>query len=54
MARNLLFITTDQQRWDPLSCYGLDFGDTPTLDRIADEGMVIESAIVPARRRQHG
>ena len=21
---NLLFITTDQQRWDSLPCYGLD------------------------------
>ncbi len=26
---NLLFITTDQQRWDSLPCYGLDFMQTP-------------------------
>ena len=30
---NLLFITTDQQRWDSLPCYGLDFMQTPNLDR---------------------
>jgi choline-sulfatase len=46
MARNLLFITTDQQRWDSLPCYGLDFMQTPALDRIAREGLVFERCIV--------
>lgn len=45
---NLLFITTDQQRWDSLPCYGLDFIQTPHLDRLAREGMVFERCIVPA------
>ena len=36
---NILFITTDQQRRDSLPCYGLDFMQTPALDRIAAEGM---------------
>ncbi|MBT5832540.1 MAG: sulfatase-like hydrolase/transferase [Candidatus Latescibacteria bacterium] len=48
MARNLLFITTDQQRWDSLPCYGLDFMQTPNLDRLAREGMVFENCIVPS------
>lgn len=45
---NLLFITTDQQRWDSLPCYGLDFIQTPALDRLAREGLVFEQCIVPA------
>ena len=48
MARNLLFITTDQQRWDSLPCYGLDFMQTPNLDRLASEGMVFDTCIVPS------
>jgi len=46
MAKNLLFITTDQQRWDSLPCYGLDFIQTPALDRLAQEGMVFENCSV--------
>ncbi len=45
---NLLFITADQQRWDSLPCYGLDFLRTPHLDRLAREGMVFERCYVPA------
>ena len=48
MARNLLLITTDQQRWDSLPCYGLDFMRTPNLDRLAREGMVFDHCIVPS------
>jgi len=39
---NILFITTDQQRQDSLPCYGLDFMQTPALDRLAAEGCVFE------------
>jgi arylsulfatase len=45
---NLLFITTDQQRWDSLPCYGLDFMQTPHIDRLAREGQVFERAYVAA------
>lgn len=45
---NLLFITADQQRWDSLPCYGLDFMRTPNLDRLAGEGMVFARCYVPA------
>ncbi len=39
---NILFITTDQQRRDSLPCYGLDFMQTPALDRLAKEGCVFD------------
>ncbi|MEE3041623.1 MAG: sulfatase-like hydrolase/transferase [Candidatus Latescibacterota bacterium] len=45
---NLLFITTDQQRFDSLPCYGLDFMQTPNLDRLAAEGVVFERCYTPA------
>jgi len=45
---NLLFITTDQQRWDSLPCYGLDFIETPYLDRLAREGTVFERCYTAA------
>ncbi len=45
---NLLFITTDQQRWDSLPCYGLDFMQTPHIDRLATEGHVFDHAYVAA------
>ena len=35
---NILFIMTDQQRWDAMSCAG-DWVNTPHLDRIAAEGV---------------
>lgn len=35
---NILFIMTDQQRWDALGCSG-GWVKTPNLDRIASEGL---------------
>ncbi len=35
---NLLFIITDQQRWDALGCMGNTVLKTPNLDRLAREG----------------
>jgi arylsulfatase A-like enzyme len=40
--KNILFITTDQQRQDSLPCYGLDFMKTPALDRMVREGVVFD------------
>ncbi|UCF99202.1 MAG: sulfatase-like hydrolase/transferase [Spirochaetaceae bacterium] len=40
--RNILFITTDQQRQDSLPCYGQEFMQTPTLDRLARQGVVFD------------
>lgn len=41
--KNILFITTDQQRKDSLPCYGLDFMQTPSLDRLAARGTVFDN-----------
>jgi arylsulfatase A-like enzyme len=36
---NVLWICTDQQRYDTLGCYGNEFVDTPHLDRLAERGV---------------
>jgi arylsulfatase A-like enzyme len=41
---NILWICTDQQRWDTLGCYGNSFVRTPNLDRLAAEGALFEHA----------
>ena len=52
---NLLFIMTDQQRFDAMSCAGNKVVKTPNLDRLAREGAYFENAYsncpicVPAR-----
>ncbi len=43
--RNILFITTDQQRQDSLPCYGLDFVESPNIDALARDGIVFDSCI---------
>lgn len=37
---NLLFIMTDQQRFDALSCMGNSVLETPNIDRLASEGVI--------------
>ena len=37
--RNILFITTDQQRYDSLGCNGGTVARTPVIDRLAAEGI---------------
>ncbi|MEM7028290.1 MAG: sulfatase-like hydrolase/transferase [Chloroflexota bacterium] len=52
---NILFIITDQQRWDAMGCSG-GWVQTPNLDRIAGEGMRFTNCVtnspvcVPTRR----
>jgi arylsulfatase A-like enzyme len=52
---NLLFILTDQQRFDAMSCAGNTVLQTPNMDRIAREGVMFKNAYsanpvcVPAR-----
>lgn len=36
---NVLWICTDQQRYDTLGCYGNDWVETPTIDGLAARGM---------------
>jgi len=43
---NILWICSDQQRWDTLGCYGNPFVSTPNLDRLARQGTVFEHAYV--------
>lgn len=41
---NILFILTDQQRFDTCSCYGQNLEVTPNLDDIAQEGVCFKYA----------
>ena len=43
---NIVFILTDDHRWDALSAMGHPFLQTPNLDRLADEGILFENAFV--------
>jgi arylsulfatase A-like enzyme len=43
-VRNILWICTDQQRWDSLGVTGNRFVHTPNLDRLANEGVLFERA----------
>lgn len=44
MKPNVLWLCTDQQRFDTLGCYGNPFVQTPNLDRLAAEGVLFENA----------
>ena len=46
MKPNLLFIFTDEQRFDSMRCYGNEWIHTPNLDRLAGESFVFENAYV--------
>ena len=39
MGRKILFITTDQMRYDALGCNGGRIARTPVIDRLAREGI---------------
>src|SRR5829696_1845537 len=39
MGRNILFVTTDQQRYDSLGCNGGQIACTPVADRLAAQGI---------------
>ena len=41
---NVLFILTDDQRWDCMSCAGHPFLKTPNIDRLAKEGVRFANA----------
>lgn len=43
-APNILFILSDQQRWDTCGCYGQPLPITPNLDQMASEGVRFENA----------
>lgn len=39
---NILFVFSDQQRWDSVGCYGQKLNITPNLDKMASEGVRFE------------
>ena len=41
---NILWICTDQHRFDTLGCYGNEFVDTPNLDKLAEQSVLFETA----------
>ncbi len=41
---NILWICTDQQRYDTLGCYGNDIVETKNIDKLAKDGAVFEKA----------
>lgn len=41
---NILWICTDQQRWDTLGCYGNRFVHTPVLDQLSAGGVHFQNA----------
>ena len=43
---NIIFILSDDHRWDHMSCMGHPFLETPNLDRMANEGVLCENAFV--------
>lgn len=47
MAYNIIFYFTDQQRADTCGCYGQPLDITPSLDRLAKEGVMFEYAFSP-------
>ncbi len=43
---NIIFILSDDHRWDAMSCMGHPVIETPAMDRLAREGMLFENAFV--------
>ena len=43
---NIVFILSDNQRWDFMGCAGHPFVETPHLDRLAREGILFSNAFV--------
>ncbi len=43
---NILYVLTDDQRWDAMSCEGHPFVKTPNMDRLSREGARFQNAFV--------
>ena len=50
MGRKILFVTTDQQRYDALGCTGNTIARTPVVDALAADGIVYR----PGPQPEHG
>ena len=45
---NIIFIITDQQRFDTIRALGFDYVDTPNLDRLVNEGVTFTNCHITA------
>jgi arylsulfatase A-like enzyme len=45
---DIVLVVFDTARWDRFGCYGYDRPTTPTVDRLANEGLLIESMVANA------
>ena len=43
---NIIFLVTDDQRWDTLGCMGNQIIQTPHVDRLAEQGIVFDNCFV--------
>jgi N-acetylglucosamine-6-sulfatase len=43
---NIIFVLTDEHRWDFMGCTGHPFLETPNMDRLAREGILFTNAFV--------
>lgn len=41
---NVVFVMTDDQRWDTLGCYGRNDVKTPHIDKLAEQGVTFDNA----------
>jgi len=41
---NIIFLMTDDQRWDNIGCYGRTEFKTPNIDQLAKQGVVFDQA----------
>ena len=54
MGRKILFITTDQQRYDSLGCNGGTVARTPVVDALARDGHQLPARVQPEHRVHAG
>lgn len=45
---NIVFINTDQQRFDTINALGAEYMETPNLDRLVNEGVSFTNSHVTA------
>ncbi len=45
---NIVFVLTDQQRYDTIAALGFDYMDTPNLDRLVNEGTTFTNCFITA------
>ncbi|MDW7691191.1 sulfatase-like hydrolase/transferase [Flammeovirgaceae bacterium SG7u.111] len=41
---NIIFLMTDDQRWDNMGCYGKPEFNTPNIDKLSEEGVTFDKA----------